>query len=132
MVCSVYNLYTASGCPSLAKPANMHGALQQIGRSSSRIRAGKRQGDQSGQDWYQKTRDPYQGRTVREELEYRRQANLAANKGKERKDLYTDNWEGSEYKGSSINILTVLIALFILVPVAGLAFAFATFGTLWG
>ena len=31
--------------------------------------------------------------------EYRRAANLAANNGKERKDLYTDNWDGSEYKG---------------------------------
>ena len=28
--------------------------------------------------------------------EYRRAANLAANNGKERKDLYTDNWDGSE------------------------------------
>ncbi len=64
--------------------------------------------------------------------EYRRQANLQANNGKERKDLYTDNWDGSEYKGSPFNILTFLVALFILVPVAGLVFAFATFGSLWG
>lgn len=64
--------------------------------------------------------------------EYRRRANELANNGKERKDLYTDNWDGSEYKGSSFNILTLLAALFFLVPVAGLVFAFLTYGELWG
>jgi hypothetical protein len=64
--------------------------------------------------------------------EYRRAANLAANNGKERKDLYTDNWDGSEYKGSKFNILTLLAALFVLVPVLGLGFAYWSYGVLWG
>eukprot|EP00195_Chlamydomonas_chlamydogama_P015589 CAMPEP_0202902058 /NCGR_PEP_ID=MMETSP1392-20130828/16133_1 /ASSEMBLY_ACC=CAM_ASM_000868 /TAXON_ID=225041 /ORGANISM="Chlamydomonas chlamydogama, Strain SAG 11-48b" /LENGTH=98 /DNA_ID=CAMNT_0049588741 /DNA_START=14 /DNA_END=307 /DNA_ORIENTATION=- len=52
-----------------------------------------------GSDWYEQTRKAASPRfrTVREELEYRRQANLAANNGRERKDLYTDNWDGSEW-----------------------------------
>lgn len=64
--------------------------------------------------------------------EYRRQANLAANNGLERKDLYTANWAGSEYRGSRWNILTLVGALFVLTPVAGLVFAYVTYGTLWG
>lgn len=36
--------------------------------------------------------------------EYRRAANRAANNGLERKDLYTDNWAGSEYRGSQFNV----------------------------
>lgn len=55
-----------------------------------------------------------------------------ANNGKERKDLYTDNWDGSEYKGSQFNILNLLVVLFIGVPVLGLVFAYQTYGTLWG
>ncbi|EFJ46909.1 hypothetical protein VOLCADRAFT_118018 [Volvox carteri f. nagariensis] len=85
-----------------------------------------------GNDWYKKTRELARPRTVREEIEYRRQANLIANNGKERKDLYTDNWDGSEYKGSPFNILTLVGALFILTPVAGLVFAFYSYGILWG
>ena len=65
-------------------------------------------------------------------LARRKQANWEANNGKERKDLYTDNWDGSEYKGSGFNILTLLIALSVLVPAAGLAFAYWSYGTLWG
>jgi hypothetical protein len=42
------------------------------------------------------------------------------------------NWDGSEYKGSSFNILTLLGLLFVLVPVAGLAFAYQSYGVLWG
>jgi hypothetical protein len=38
---------------------------------------------------------------------YRRAANEAANNGKERKDLYTENWDGSEWKGKGFNILQV-------------------------
>lgn len=64
--------------------------------------------------------------------EYRRQANLEANNGRERKDLYTDNWDGAEYKGSPWNILNLLLALSILAPIAGLIFAFQTYGILWG
>ncbi|KAJ9523235.1 hypothetical protein QJQ45_024024 [Haematococcus lacustris] len=83
-----------------------------------------------GNDWYAKTRA--RPRTVREEIEYRRAANLAANNGKERKDLYTDNWDGSEYKGSVWNVGTLVLALFFLVPALGLAFAYWSYGTLWG
>lgn len=43
-----------------------------------------------------------------------------------------DNWDGSEYKGSRWNILSVLALLFFLVPVAGLAFAYTSYGVLWG
>lgn len=43
-----------------------------------------------------------------------------------------DNWDGSEYKGSKFNILTLLGLLFVLVPVAGLAFAYQSYGVLWG
>ena len=45
---------------------------------------------------------------------------------------YTDNWDGAEYKGSPFNILTLLAALFFLVPLAGLAFAYQSYGVLWG
>ncbi|MEW5314540.1 MAG: hypothetical protein WDW38_006029 [Sanguina aurantia] len=85
-----------------------------------------------GSDWYENTRQQGTKRTIREEIEYKKQANLIANNGQERKDLYTDNWDGGEYKGSSINILTVLIALSIGVPIAGIIFAFKTYGILWG
>ena len=86
-----------------------------------------------GQDWYAQTREAAQPRrTTREEMEYRRQANLEANNGKDRKDLYTDNWDGDKYKGNPVNILTVLAALSVLVPVLGLVFAYQTYGVLWG
>ena len=62
----------------------------------------------------------------------RRAANWAANNGRERKDLYTDKWDGAEYKGSPVNILTVILAISVLVPLAGIIFATQTYGTLWG
>lgn len=65
-------------------------------------------------------------------VEYRREANRLANNGKERKDLYTDNWDGSEYKGSSFNVLTVIALVSVLTPLLGLLFAYTTFGILWG
>lgn len=61
-----------------------------------------------------------------------REANWAANNGRERKDLYTDNWDGSEYKGSPFNILSLLAFLFVATPIAGLVFAYFTYGELWG
>lgn len=61
-----------------------------------------------------------------------KQANKNANNGLERKDLYSDKWAGDQYKGSSFNILTVLAALFVLTPMLGLAFAYFTYGDLWG
>ena len=86
-----------------------------------------------GASWYQATREAVKPkRTVREELQRRREANEAANNGKDRKDLYTENWDGSEYKGSPFNILNFIAALFVLVPVLGLAFAYWSYGDLWG
>jgi hypothetical protein len=40
--------------------------------------------------------------------------------------------DGDSYKGGSVNILSVLVAISILTPVAGLIFAYQTFGVLWG
>eukprot|EP00775_Hariotina_reticulata_P002872 gene2872-3163_t len=86
-----------------------------------------------GADWYSATKQQAQPfKTVKEEIEYRREANRIANNGKERKDLYTDNWDGSEYKGSSFNVLTVIALVSVLTPLLGLVFAYTTFGTLWG
>jgi hypothetical protein len=85
-------------------------------------------------------------------------AGAQANNGKERKDLYSDNWDGDKYKGaplrrcapsartlalsvrsfraccagSGFNVLNLVIAAFVLTPVAGLAFAYWSYGTLWG
>ncbi|KAG2493599.1 hypothetical protein HYH03_008117 [Edaphochlamys debaryana] len=88
---------------------------------------------QYGDDWYKRTRELANSpRTVREEIEYRRMANLIANNGKERKDLYTENWAGSEYRGSPWNIGTLVAALFVLTPVAGLLFAWFGYGIYWG
>lgn len=44
-----------------------------------------------GPAWFRKS-----FRYMMHDAEYRRAANMAANNGKERKDLYTDNWDGSE------------------------------------
>lgn len=86
-----------------------------------------------GKDWYQQTRqNARRFKSVKEELEYYRKANWEANNGKERKDLYTDNWDGDVYKGAPWNILNLLIILFLAVPLFGLIFAWQTYGTLWG
>jgi hypothetical protein len=61
-----------------------------------------------------------------------RQANRAANNGKERKDLYSDRWQGDKYTGSPFNILNVILVVSFLVPLAGVAFAVLTYGDLWG
>ncbi len=60
------------------------------------------------------------------------QANLKANNGVDRKDLYTDNWDGSEYRGSALNVGTVLAFIAVAAPLTGLWFAYATYGVLWG
>lgn len=64
--------------------------------------------------------------------EYRREANRAANNGRERKDLYSANWDGDKYKGNGVNVLTVIAAISVLTPLLGLIFAYNTFGVLWG
>lgn len=76
-----------------------------------------------GRDWYVQTRQATR-RTAGEEIARRREANRVANNGRERKDLYTDAWDGDVYKGSPVNILTLLAALFVLVPIVGLVFAY--------
>lgn len=83
-----------------------------------------------GNNWYKQTNTPR--RTVRDEIATRRAANLAANKGQDRKDLYTDNWDGSEYKGSPFNILNIILVVSVLTPLAGIIFAYFTYGKLWG
>ena len=40
--------------------------------------------------------------------------------------------DGDSYTGGSVNILTILVAISILTPLAGLIFAYNTFGVLWG
>mmetsp|Transcript_19591 Transcript_19591/g.46774 ORF Transcript_19591/g.46774 Transcript_19591/m.46774 type:complete len:280 (+) Transcript_19591:80-919(+) len=51
---------------------------------------------------------------------------------RDREDLYSANWDGDQYRGSNWNVLTVGLGLAILVPILGLGFAAATYGTLWG
>jgi hypothetical protein len=72
-----------------------------------------------GASWYEATRNPTQGRTVAQELARRKAATWEA-------------WEGSEFVGSSNNILTWLIVASVAAPLAGLAFAYWSYGTLWG
>ena len=62
----------------------------------------------------------------------RKAANWKANNGRDRKDLYTDAWDGSEFKGSKVNILTVILAISVLVPLGLVIFAVQSYGTLWG
>ncbi|KAI8114137.1 hypothetical protein M9434_002263 [Picochlorum sp. BPE23] len=86
-----------------------------------------------GRDWYQQTRDAMNTkRSAREEMEIRREANRKANNGRDREDLYTDNWDGDVYKGNRVNILSVLVAISVLAPLIGIIFALNTYGTLWG
>lgn len=67
-------------------------------------------------------------RVLREYVE----ANRKANGGREREDLYTDNWDGDVYKGNPVNVLSVILAVSIIAPLVGLVFALQTYGTLWG
>ncbi|KAL3132937.1 hypothetical protein ABBQ38_006851 [Trebouxia sp. C0009 RCD-2024] len=55
-----------------------------------------------------------------------------AKKRIDRADLYTDNWGGDVWKGGKVNVLSIILAVSILVPLGGLLFAYLTFGTLWG
>jgi hypothetical protein len=84
---------------------------------------------QYGSDWYAATREAARPSTVREEIARRKAVNDVAYRDRR---LNSDAWEGSEYKGSPFNILTLLAALFLLVPIAGLAFAYQSYGVLWG
>lgn len=100
--------------------------------------AGDKGTEQGGyQDaWFRSTRavlDSTSTETGRRKIirEYR-EANERANGGREREDLYTDNWDGDVYKGSPVNVLSVILAVSILAPLVGLIFALQTYGTLWG
>lgn len=56
-----------------------------------------------GNGWYDATRNAAKRDRVtstRTKLAEYRSANDRANNGKERKDLYSDNWDGDEYKGT--------------------------------
>jgi hypothetical protein len=91
--------------------------------------ANQRRAVQYGNDWYAATREAARPNTMREELARRKAVNDVAYRDRR---LNSDAWEGSEYKGSRWNILTFLAALFVLVPVLGLGFAYQTYGVLWG
>ena len=39
---------------------------------------------------------------------------------------------GDEWKGSQFNVLNVILAVSVLVPLLGLGFAYFSFGKLWG
>ena len=42
------------------------------------------------------------------------------------------NRDGDRWKGSPFNVLNVILAVSVLTPLAGLAFAYWSFGRLWG
>ncbi len=72
-----------------------------------------------------------------QEIARRRAANWEANgRKRDREDLYTaasgGSWEGSEYVGSANNLLTWVLVAAVAAPVAGLIFAWRTYGVLWG
>jgi hypothetical protein len=77
---------------------------------------------------------PLGGKTMAEELEliqaaYKQQE--AVTKDDLAKYLYSHNWQGDVYVGSNWNILTLIMGLTLFVPLAGLLFAWLSFGTLW-
>ncbi|KAF8058884.1 hypothetical protein HT031_005452 [Scenedesmus sp. PABB004] len=125
--------------PLQLQPAALHPRVVVTRAARQPAKPAKQQGKQRAQraqveygaGWYEATRQA-PARTVREEIAYRKEANRLANNGRERKDLYTEAWDGSEWKGGNVNVLTVIAAISVLVPLLGLAFAFFTFGELWG
>lgn len=70
-----------------------------------------------------------QSKTARDQIAAKQ---LEARKRKDRADLFTDNWGGDVWKGSKVNVLSIILAVSVLVPLGGLLFAYLTFGTLWG
>lgn len=85
------------------------------GRATKLVTAKKQQVDY-GEDWYSSTKNFGRTNTIKNSKKYMdnyREANRLANNGKERKDLYTDNWDGDVYKGrlpSNCDMLVLLIA----------------------
>jgi len=70
--------------------------------------------------------------TVAEQLGRTNAADASKRQKRDREDLYTDAWDGSEWKGSQFNVLNVILVVSVLVPLLGLAFAYWSFGKLWG
>ena len=83
-----------------------------------------------GTNWYEQTRagGTARRRTDRQILEAWKKANV----GKDRRDLYTEKWDGDVYKGSGFNILNLLVLLFFLVPAVGILVAYKGYGVWWG
>jgi len=131
-------MHSTQGHRGLEKPRNVHIGRSGYQQARREVRAAAKRPVKTGKvdygkDWYAQTRqNARRFKTVKEELEYYRKANWEANNGRERKDLYTENWDGDVYKGSRWNILNLLIILFVAVPLFGLLFAYQTYGTLWG
>jgi len=97
-----------------------------FGARTTRLRAAN---DDGPADWFQKTKVQM---TPREQLRRYKEANERANNGRERKDLYSDNWQGDRYTGSGFNVLTALALIAVGVPAIGLLIAYLTYGDLWG
>lgn len=74
------------------------------------------------------------GKTIGEELTLLRQqyldAEARASQGESR--LQSDNWDGDVYIGSRWNELSILYLIFMLTPLLGLLFAWASYGVYWG
>jgi hypothetical protein len=104
-------------------------ANKQTTTSTTKTTASKPKVVQYGADWYAATRDASKPATVREELARRKAANEVTYRDRR---LVSDAWDGSEFRGSKFNILTLLVILFVAVPVVGLGFAYKTYGVLWG
>lgn len=120
------------GRPSASAAVVVTAAANKPSTTTTKAPAAKQQQQravQYGSDWYASTREASRPSTVREEIARRKAVNDVAYRDRR---LNSDAWEGSEYKGSRWNILTFLAALFVLVPVVGLGFAYQTYGVLWG
>ena len=125
----------------LTKPST-HSPGAPSSRGAALVAAAKKNADAKGvtygESWYQKTRGQViSGKGAAAEIARRKAANWEANgRKRDREDLYTASrggaWEGSEYVGSSNNVLTWIIVAAVGAPVAGLVFAYLTYGKLWG
>lgn len=88
--------------------------------------------DRSGETRTEARTTPERGNWFEETRNAASQTKRPKSNNVDRSDLYTDNWDGDVYKGSGVNILTVLIGFTVGVPIIGLIFAYFTFGEYWG
>lgn len=117
-------------------PRPVYCPSRKVSCQASKKNAGKERGSGYQDAWFSNTRAVLEGqastegrrRVIKEYVE----ANRRANGGREREDLYTDNWDGDVYKGSPVNVLSVILGVSIIAPLIGLIFALQTYGTLWG